>query len=84
MTIRTTRMTVSFRRPFLIKGMTEEKPAGTYEVETDEEVIEGNGPTVFLRVATLLILKEPGRTQTITIDPAGLQAALLQDGSAIG
>lgn len=59
--------------------MPEEQPAGTYEIETDEEGIEGNGPTVFRRVATLLILKEPGRTRTITIDPAGLQAALVED-----
>ena len=79
MTIRTTKSTVTFRSPFRVKGMSEQQPAGTYEVETDEEAIEGNDRTVYRRVATLLILKDAGHTRTVTIDPASLEAALATD-----
>ena len=79
MTIRTTKSTVTFRSPFRVKGMSEQQPAGTYEIETDEEAIEGNDRTVYRRVATLLILKDSGHIRTITIDPASLQVALATD-----
>lgn len=81
MTIRTTKITVTFRSPFRVKGMSEQHPAGTYEIETDEEAIEGNDRTVYRRIATLLILKDAGQTRTVTIDPTSLEAALAADKS---
>jgi hypothetical protein len=79
MTIRTTRSTVTFRSPFKVKGMEEPQLAGTYEIEVDEEVIEGNQHTVYRRVATLLTVKDAGCIRTITIDPGSLEAALSAD-----
>jgi hypothetical protein len=80
MTIRTTKSTVTFRAPFLVKGMAERQRAGTYDVETDEEALEGlNGRTAYRRVATLLILTEAGCTRTITVDPLSLENALDAD-----
>jgi hypothetical protein len=45
-TIRTTRSQVTFARPFTLAEMDAPLPPGTYDVDTDEEVIEGNERTV--------------------------------------
>ena len=37
MTVRTTTKSVTFRRPFSLKGADVFQPAGTYVVETEEE-----------------------------------------------
>lgn len=41
MTIRTTDKTITFRRPFCLKGVDRVLPPGDYRVVTDEELIEG-------------------------------------------
>jgi hypothetical protein len=41
MTVRTSRKTVTFTQPFSLSGIDEEQPAGTYTVETDEELLPG-------------------------------------------
>jgi len=76
MTLRTTKSFVTFAAPFSLAGIQEMQPAGRYEIETDEEIIEGNGRTGYRRVATLLILRHHGMTQTVTIDPTELEAVL--------
>ena len=40
MTVRTTSKTVTFRYPFNLTGTDEVQPAGTYTVETDEELLQ--------------------------------------------
>lgn len=84
MPIRTTRKQVSFRSPFRLPEIDEELPAGVYDVDIDEQAIEGNERTVFIRVATLIYLRGLGSTRTITIDPAGLEAALEKDRECTG
>ena len=79
MTIRTTKSRVTFNRPFSLKGVDGVQPPGSYEVETDEEVIEGNERTVYRRVATILYLSAGGTTVSCTIDPDDLAAALARD-----
>lgn len=54
MTIRSRRETVTFKRPFRIRGLDRLLPAGAYEVITDEEMIEGLSFAVFRRVATMI------------------------------
>lgn len=83
MTMRTTTRNVVFTRPFVLRGIVEEQPAGTYTVETDEELI-GNAPvTAYRRISTLIRL--PGRPgslvleQVVDIDAAELAAALEKD-----
>lgn len=76
---RTIRTTVTFQAPFRIPPMREAQPPGTYDVETDEEGIEGNARTIWRRTATLLYLTENGATRTVTLDPADLAAALARD-----
>jgi hypothetical protein len=54
MTIRSRRETVTFKHPFCIKGVDRTLPAGSYEVITDEEMIEGLSFAAYRRVATLI------------------------------
>jgi hypothetical protein len=83
MTTRTSEKTVTFKRPFDLEGYPDLFPAGTYRVETDEELLEGVSFTVYRRKATLLHLpanpEHPGLRQTLTIDPNRLDAALMRD-----
>jgi hypothetical protein len=84
MAARTTETTVTFRRPFMLAAIEEVQPAGTYRIETDEELLEGLSFQVFHRVATMMHLPAMsgtgGRRQVITVDPADLAAALEADG----
>lgn len=56
MTTRSRRETVTFKHPFRIKGIDRPLPAGTYEVVTDEEMIEGLSFASFRRVATMIMV----------------------------
>jgi hypothetical protein len=54
MTTRSRRETVTFLHPAEIKGVDRVIPAGSYEVVTDEEMIEGLSFPCFRRVATMI------------------------------
>lgn len=82
MPIRTIRSQVTFTGPFNLAEVGNELPAGTYNVDTDEEVIEGNERTVYVRVATLLHVHSLGSTRAVTVDPEALEAALERDSGA--
>jgi|GEM_PF-879154 hypothetical protein len=75
MALRITKSHVTFDEPFKIKGRDEILSAGSYEVETDEEIIEGNESTVYRRVATRLYIRSTGMTRAITVDPKELETA---------
>jgi hypothetical protein len=80
MTTRTSKKTVTFRRPFVLGGFDQLLPAGAYIVETDEELLEGISFPAYRRILTLLHLHpkpgRPGLTETLTVDPNELDAAL--------
>ncbi|MBD3760127.1 hypothetical protein [Rhizorhabdus sp.] len=84
MALRTTPSSVSFSHPFALKGVDGPLPAGSYEVETEEEIIETLHRMVYVRVATLLIIRSPGMTRTVTVDPGDLQMALERDRAMAG
>ncbi len=84
MALRTTPSSVSFSRPFELKGVDGPLPAGSYEVETEEEIIETLHRTVYVRVATLLIIRSTGMTRTVTVDPSDLETALERDRAMAG
>ena len=79
MTMRTSRRTVTFTRPFSLRGNATEQPAGTYAVETDEQLLEGLSFPAYRRVATTIFLpSRPGGLvsgQLLTLDPLELNAA---------
>jgi hypothetical protein len=83
MIARTLSKTVVFTRPFLLKGVDRQLPAGDYKVVTDEELIEGLSFPVYRRVSTMIFV--PGQScptssvEMVTIDPLDLQAAQDRD-----
>jgi hypothetical protein len=80
MTVRTSRTSVTFHRPFLLVGLDDWQPAGTYWVETDEELIEGLSFPAWRRTCTTIFLApQGGSTQIVGIDPAALAAAQASD-----
>jgi len=84
MTIRSRRETVVFRHPFQIRGVDRVLPAGSYEVITDEEMIEGLSFAAFRRVATMIeVPAETGRAiELISIGSVDLSDAQRLDASA--
>ena len=80
---RTHRTKSLFTRPFLLRGVDHLLPAGTYEVITEDELIEGLSFPVYRRVSTIMLV--PGLSastiEMVTIDPIDLAAALDRDGA---
>jgi hypothetical protein len=76
-----------FRRPFPLKGFGGLQPAGTYVVETEEELLEGLSFPAYRRVSTTITLR-PSRAgalvQVLPVDPRELAAAQAQDTRADG
>jgi hypothetical protein len=56
MTIRTTSKTITFNRPFCLKGVDRLLPAGDYRVVTDEELIEGLSFPAYHRISTVIFV----------------------------
>jgi hypothetical protein len=78
MTKRTTTKNVTFRRPFVLKGLDGIQAAGTYAVDTDEEMIEASF-IAFRTIATLIRVERGGTIQVFAVDPVELNAALVLD-----
>ena len=83
MTQRTVPSTITFSRPFLPNGFDEPLQAGTYKIETLEELIEGLSFPAWRRIETLLFLiQPPGQhklTQVAVVDPVELEEARSRD-----
>jgi hypothetical protein len=68
-----------FSRPFRLRGWKETHPAGTYALETEEELIDGLSFTAYRRVATTLTREAtPGGQcrQVIPVELADLEKAM--------
>jgi len=82
MTVRTIRKTVTFTRPFSLSGI-EVQPAGTYTVETDEELLPGVSFPAYRRIASLIFLRSRAGGAIVdeiaNVDPLELQAAQERD-----
>jgi hypothetical protein len=76
MTGRTTNKTVTFTHPFNLSGMDEMQPAGTYTVETDEELLQTSSVPAYRRISTLMRLTTRPRgmvlTQIVEVNPQEL------------
>jgi hypothetical protein len=86
MTVRTSTKTVSFARPFLLKGVDRVLAAGQYKVVTDEELIEELSFPVYRRVATMIFVpadsQNSSSVEMVAIDPRDLQEAQDRDAEA--
>lgn len=87
MLCRTTTRTVTFKHPFAIDGLDGWQPAGSYTVDTEEELLQALSFPVWHRIHTSMRLPQnPGGSATrfeVTLDPAAIEAALAID-SAVG
>ena len=82
MSVRTTTTTVTFVHPFSLNGTVEAYPAGTYTVETDEELLQASSIPAYRRIATLLRLDRTMgtvQTQIVETNPVELAGALARD-----
>jgi hypothetical protein len=80
--VRTTSRTVTFAHPFNLSGTDEVQPAGTYTVETDEELRQASSFPTYGRSATLLRLERTtGRvlTHIVETNPVELAEILARD-----
>lgn len=83
MSTRTTSRKVTFTHPFMLSGIGDVQPAGTYIIETDEEIIGDVSFPAYRRTVTFMLL--PPNTgsailaQVATIDPLELEIALERD-----
>ena len=80
---RTSTRTVTFQMPFSIAAANHELPAGTYLVETDEELIQELSFPAYRRVAMFLRIPlgrgQSGREHSVPVEPDELEAALARD-----
>ena len=88
MTIRTRKTTVTFAGPFELSELNDVLPAGAYEVETYEELLEGISFPAFRRISTMIYLNAPsgnqGLARALEIDPTELDAVLARDKASAG
>jgi hypothetical protein len=83
MTVRTTTESVTFGHSFTLGEFEEILPPGTYDVDTDEELLEGLSFQAYRRVLTVIRLPtasgDPSLMRALTIDPNDLDAAISRD-----
>lgn len=77
--MRTIKSQVTFGAPFSLNSSVGELPAGTYDIEVDEEEVEVGRQTAYRRTKTLMIVATAGSTRTLTVDRKELEAALRKD-----
>jgi hypothetical protein len=71
---------VTFVHPFRLKGVDGIHPAGTYSVDTDEELIDGLSFLSWRRAATVICLSgNDGTIEMHSLGPGALDAALRRD-----
>ena len=80
---RTSRKSVTFKRPFTLSALPDPQPAGTYAVETDEALLPTFASAAYRRTATLMFLPahagSGGLAHMVEIDPLELESALAAD-----
>jgi hypothetical protein len=75
----TTHKSVIFSEPFQLPEFETPLPAGTYDVETEEEVLEGNVHTALRRIATTLRIRNGAAIERHPVNPEHLDAAWERD-----
>src|SRR6478752_7691912 len=80
-TTRVSSTTVTFARPFILDGFGELQRAGSYVVDTEEELINRPSVTAWKRISTVMQLNRHGGTEYLPISPDQLRDALRRDGA---
>ena len=82
MPTRTHTSTFVFQRPFSLKSAGGPQPAGTYTVETEEELLEGLSFPAYRRISTTITRQANGAgalIQVLAVDPRELEEAQAAD-----
>lgn len=72
--LRTSRSSITFAAPVHLSAFTGALPAGTYDVDTEEEVVVGDDRTVSVRVLTLIHVRTAGQVRIVAVDPYELHS----------
>jgi hypothetical protein len=77
---RVTRDRITFPKPFLVEGLGRELPAGSYEIESVEELIEGLSFLAYRTASTSILLplssNASGSYQVVRVEPSVIRTAL--------
>ena len=84
MTTRHATATVTFRRPFILDGFEQFEPAGSYLVDTEEELMDTLLSPGWRRTSTSMRLMRHGAVEQVPVNPQQLEEALLRDGAQEG
>ena len=86
MTTRTTTKSVTFHRPFYLKGIDRLLPPADYRVATNEELIDGLSFAAYRRVSTVIFVpaESGSAVEMVAVDPLDLQTAQDQDAGSPG
>ncbi|MCW8086096.1 hypothetical protein [Sabulicella glaciei] len=82
MLTRTQTTTMVFRHSFVLKGLDRPLPAGTYDVETEEQLLEDLSFPVYRRISTMLIPRTHApheHPNANIVDPSELERAHAAD-----
>lgn len=74
---RYTSQSVTFRKPFLLRG--ELCPPGTYDFETEEELVQGPTFTAYRSVRMSVRIARSGFTEVLDVRPNDLARAVAKD-----
>ena len=77
--MRTTRKIVTFQSSFILNKDVGELPAGSYEIQIDEEEIPTQNRQAFRRSAIYVYVENGGSTRTVLVRPSDLDTALERD-----
>lgn len=77
--MRTVRDAVTFESLFILNKDVGELPAGSYEIEIDEEEIGSQDRQAFRRTAIYFYVEQKGSTRTFVMHPRDLDSALERD-----
>jgi hypothetical protein len=81
MSVRTSRKTVTFTRPFVLQGFGNVLPPGDYVVDTEEERLDTSLTLAWRRISTVMRVRVDGAVECRAVDPDELAEALLRDGA---
>jgi hypothetical protein len=82
---RITTRTITFRHPFAMPGLEGWQPAGSYVIETEEELLQALSFPAWRRLHTTIRLPQLGTSmieQAAPVDPAAIKGALAADALA--
>src|SRR6476660_1520349 len=80
-TTRVISTTVTFVRPCILDGFEELQRAGSYVVDTEQELLDSPAVTAWKRISTVMQLNRHGGTEYVPINPKQLSDALRRDGA---